>query len=196
MGKLAIIICSYSFGLLGYQSNLMSFSFFYEIEQRKHQRCWQWDESVRIAGSEGLSAKKNKHYLLIPAIVEVIAIIRLFSQDDYKTFSVIITKSWPFFLALSFASCHLWMSTLSCCLYFLVFTYTVHRTHVKNHTLQPILLSQESHFDLYTDIKLREKERKSCQMAFVYGYCLKVIVNKCRALWKIHTIRIVIYVIG
>lgn len=34
---------------------------------------------------------------------EVIAIIRLFSQDDYKTFSVIITKSWPFSLDRSLA---------------------------------------------------------------------------------------------
>lgn len=47
--------------------------------------------------SKQKNVNQNEHYLLILTIEKLLQSFVFFSQDDDKTFPVIITKSWPFF---------------------------------------------------------------------------------------------------
>lgn len=135
------------------------FSFFfglYKIEQkRKHQRCGNETHNERSNNaSEGV---KNKHYLLIPTIVKLLQSFVFFPKTTIKRFLWLLQRVDLFFTRLAITRnlpliavdlvCFLFAFSLSRFLVWLRFAavaYIVCNVRARNHTPQPILLSQES----------------------------------------------------
>lgn len=68
---------------------------FWTKKKKNKTTSMMWPNEDKAIG--GWMKKKKQTLFIDSNNCEVIAIIRLFSQDDHKTFSVIIAKSWPFF---------------------------------------------------------------------------------------------------
>lgn len=73
----------------------------------------RWTRSTMCGRAQ--KANRNEHYLLILTIEKLLQSFVFFSQDDDKTFPVIITKSWPFSKSWRFSRVLLdcWFSTIS-----------------------------------------------------------------------------------